>query len=238
MSGLIALVGAGEYLELMDTVDIRLLAATGKSTPRVVCVPTAAAQEGEASIERWAQMGLKHFRRLGAAVDVARIIDRESANDAKWATMLEAADLMYFSGGNPLDLYRILADTRAWAAIETTLARGAIFAGCSAGAMILGAVVPDIRDEENFQFHPAFNKLPNCLIMPHFDQLESYRPGLTAFMQSKLSDGQYALGIDEHTALIGRSGGEWEVMGKSSVSVLTRTDWVKHPVGSRLSLPG
>jgi cyanophycinase len=237
MNGLIALVGAGEYLEIMDAVDVRLLAATGKPTPRVVCVPTAAAQEGDESINRWAQMGLKHFRRLGAEVEVARIVDRDEANEAKWQTMFEAADLMYFSGGNPLDLYRILVDTRAWATIEAAMARGAIFAGCSAGAMMLGAVIPDVRDEENFQFYPAFNKLPNCLIMPHFDQLESYRPGLTAFIQSKLSEGQYALGIDEHTALVGRIGGEWEVMGKNSVSVLTRSDITKHIAGNQLVLP-
>ena len=236
MIGLTALVGAGEYLPVMDEVDRRLLAETNGRPARVVCVPAAAGQEGEASVERWSQMGVAHFRRLGAEAASARITDRASADDPQWAALIGAADLIYFSGGDPLYLYRTLAGTRAWDAVESAWARGAVFAGCSAGAMILGAVVPDVTDEA-LSLHPAFNKLPNCLILPHFDRLESFRPGATAFVRSRLADGQYALGIDEHTALVGRIGGEWEVMGAGGVSVLTRGEVVVHRVGSRMTLP-
>ena len=236
MIGLTALVGAGEFLPTMDEVDRRLLAETNGRPARVVCIPAAAGQEGEASVERWSQMGVAHFRRLGAEAASARITDRVSADDPQWAALIGAADLIYFSGGDPLYLYRTLAGTRAWAAVEAAWARGAVFAGCSAGAMILGAVVPDVTDEA-LSLHPAFNKLLNCLILPHFDRLESFRPGATAFIRSRLADGQYALGIDEHTALVGRIGGEWEVMGAGGVSVLTRGEVVVHRVGSRMTLP-
>ena len=236
MIGLTALVGAGEYLPTMDVVDRRLLAETNGRPARVVCVPAAAGQEGEASVERWSQMGVAHFRRLGAEAVSAHITDRASADDPQWAALIEAADLIYFSGGDPLYLYRTLAGTRAWAAVESAWARGAVFAGCSAGAMILGAVVPDVTDEA-LSLHPAFNKLPNCLILPHFDRLESFRPGATAFIRNRLADGQYALGIDEHTALVGRIGGEWEVMGAGGVSVLTRGEVVVYRAGSRMTLP-
>ena len=49
MKGLIALVGAGEYLPVMDAVDRHLLASvkTDGRPPQVVCLPTAAGQEGE-----------------------------------------------------------------------------------------------------------------------------------------------------------------------------------------------
>jgi cyanophycinase len=181
-------------------------------------------------------MGVAHFRRLGAEAVSARITHRVSADDPQWAALIGAADLIYFSGGDPLYLYRTVADTRAWAAVEAVWARGAVFAGCSAGAMILGAVVPDVTDEA-LSLHPAFNKLPNCLILPHFDRLESFRPGATAFIRSRLADGQYALGIDEHTALVGRIGGEWEVMGAGGVSVLTRGEVVVYRAGSRMTLP-
>ncbi|MBF8283067.1 MAG: peptidase S51 dipeptidase E [Anaerolineales bacterium] len=236
MIGLTALVGAGEYLPTMDGVDRRLLAETTGRPVRVVCIPAAAGQEGEASVERWMQLGVAHFRRLGAEAASARITDRVSADDPQWAALIGAADLIYFSGGDPLYLYRTLAGTRAWAAVESAWARGAVFAGCSAGAMILGAVVPDVTDEA-LSLHPAFNKLLNCLILPHFDRLESFRPGATAFIRSRLADGQYALGIDEHTALVGRIGGEWEVMGAGGVSVLTRGEVVVYRAGSRMTLP-
>jgi cyanophycinase len=236
MNGLTALVGAGEFLPTMDEVDRRLLAETNGRPARVVCIPAAAGQEGEASVERWSQMGVAHFRRLGAEAASARITHRVSADDPQWAALIGAADLIYFSGGDPLYLYRTVADTRAWAAVEAAWARGAVFAGCSAGAMILGAVVPDVTDEA-LSLHPAFNKLLNCLILPHFDRLESFRPGATAFIRSRLADGQYALGIDEHTALVGRIGGEWEVMGAGGVSVLTRGEVVVYRAGSRMTLP-
>ena len=236
MIGLTALVGAGEFLPTMDVVDRRLLAETNGRPARVVCIPAAAGQEGEASVERWSQMGVAHFRRLGAEAASARITHRVSADDPQWAALIGAADLIYFSGGDPLYLYRTLAGTRAWAAVESAWARGAVFAGCSAGAMILGAVVPDVTDEA-LSLHPAFNKLLNCLILPHFDRLESFRPGATAFIRNRLADGQYALGIDEHTTLVGRIGGEWEVMGAGGVSVLTRGEVVVYRAGSRMTLP-
>lgn len=227
MNGLIALVGSGEYLDTMDAVDRRLLAEARSHPARVVCVP--------ASVERWAQRGLAHFRRLGAESECALITDRVSANDPRWARLIEAADLIYFSGGDPLYLYETLADTPAWAAVEAAGTRGAVFAGCSAGAMILGASVPDVRASD-FRLYPAFNKIANCIVLPHFDRLESLRAGATAFAQSRRKDGQYLLGIDEHTAPVGRTGAECEVLGASSVSLLTRAGTTIYPAGSCLTL--
>lgn len=236
MAGLIALVGSGEYLDRMNEVDRRLLAESGKPSPRVACLPTAAGREGPASVERWTQMGVAHFRRLGAEVVSPPIVDRASADDPHWADLLRAADLIYFSGGDPHYLHQTLAGTRAWEAIASACAQGATFAGCSAGAMILGQVVPN-RPTLDLKLSPAFGWLRNCFVLPHFDRLP-FRPLLLPLIRTKLTDGLYALGIDENTALVGRIGGEWQVMGAASVSLLTRRDAMKHPTGSRLTLPG
>lgn len=243
MSGLMALVGSGEYLETMDAVDRRLLAAAGEArsaSPQpvdVVCIPAAAGAEGDASVDRWAALGVAHFSRLGAHADAARITNRASADDPQWVTLIEAADLIYFSGGDPLYLYRALAGTRAWAAVQAARARGAVYAGCSAGAMILGVCVPDVQSLD-LQLYPAFNWIANAFIMPHFDQLENYRPGATALLQSRLAEGQVMLGIDENTALIGRVGERWEVLGAGSVTLFTRNETQVYPAGQRLALPG
>ena len=79
MNGLIALLGSGEYLSVMDDVDHYLLANCGADgrKPRVVCLPTAAGQEGEKSIFRWSKMGMEHFTRLGADVQALPVIDAE-----------------------------------------------------------------------------------------------------------------------------------------------------------------
>ncbi|HLF25261.1 MAG TPA: cyanophycinase [Anaerolineae bacterium] len=235
MTGLIALLGSGEYLDVMDEVDRRLLAESGTAMPRVVCLPTAAGQEGPTSVERWSRLGIEHFRRLEAEVEALPIIDRASAEDPRWAESIRAADLIYFSGGDPGRLYRTLVDTRAWEAVTEACARGAVLAGCSAGAMILGQYLPS-RAALSFEFAPGFGWLKRCLVLPHFDRFP-FRTLLLPLMRRKLADGQYALGLDENTALVGRIGGVWEVLGASRVSMLTHGSVRKYAAGSRLTLP-
>ena len=48
MPGPVALVGAGEFLPAMAAVDAELLAASGRSRPRVAILPTASWPDGEA----------------------------------------------------------------------------------------------------------------------------------------------------------------------------------------------
>ena len=82
MNGLIALVGSGEYLPVMEQVDRYLLGSlnTNGRNACVVCLPTAAGNEGDQSVNRWSNMGIEHFTKLGADVTALPIIDRASAN--------------------------------------------------------------------------------------------------------------------------------------------------------------
>lgn len=233
---LIALVGAGEYLDTMDAIDLHLLAATGKDRPRVACLPTASSLEGDETIDRWAEMGVAHFARLGAEPLVARITDRACAEDPACIRTVDQADLIYVSGGNPLHLARVLDGSSVWRSIRAAMARGVIYAGCSAGAMVLGASVPDV-DAPGLDLHPGLGVLPGVLVMPHFDQLESYQPGTTALVQSKLGSGLAGLGIDEHTALIGSPGGEWRVMGPGRAHTLGRDAITSFAAGETVRLP-
>ena len=126
--------------------------------PRVVCLPTAAGREGDSSINRWSNMGIQHFTELGADVNALRIIDQDSANDPHWEPFLEEADLIYFSGGDPGYLYQTMKASRAWSAAQRAWQRGAIYAGCSAGAMILAKRMPSFRlagTQEGFGIVPA-----------------------------------------------------------------------------------
>ena len=70
MNGLIALLGSGEYLPVMNETDSYLLKQTvgNGRIPRVVCLPTAAGLENEESVARWKRMGEEHFRALGSDV--------------------------------------------------------------------------------------------------------------------------------------------------------------------------
>ncbi len=225
MNGLIALLGSGEYLPVMNEVDKYLLANCGanKRVPRVVCLPTAAGQEGETSYTRWMDMGEKHFQRLGADVKSLPIIDRASADDPQFESDIESADLIYFSGGSPVYLYQTMNGSRAWSAAQKAWARGAAYAGCSAGAMILAARMPDIR-RVGFGTLNAFNLVPATIILPHFDAIPVLWKPVIHAMAKRLKKGESMLGIDEETALIGTLDGRgaWRVHGQKNVSRYTR----------------
>ena len=221
MNGLIALVGSGEYLPAMEEVDRHLLSSLNMNgrTPCVVCLPTAAGKEGDESINRWSNMGIQHFEKLGAEVTALRIIDRESANNEVYATTLENADLIYFSGGNPSYLYDTMKGTRTWNAAQRAWARGALYAGCSAGAMILGKRIPSFRlmgTQEGFGIVPAE------YVVPHFDAIPAVWKPMISLLQKQLKEGQRMLGVDEDTALVGSLQGEWKVMGKSQVHIFAK----------------
>ncbi len=235
MNGLINLVGSGEYLPVMNDVDRYLLDAlhlNGRK-PRVVCLPTAAGREGDGSVNRWLNMGVQHFQALGADVNPVPVIDRASADDTHWEPLLESADLIYFSGGDPGYLHETMKDSCAWRAAQRAWERGAIYAGCSAGAMILARRIPSFRlagTQEGFGIVPA------TYIVPHFDAIPGVWKPLVFGLQRQLKKGECMLGVDENTALIGTLGGEWVVKGKSKVHVFTRDGKISYSSGQTLTL--
>ena len=138
--GTIALVGAGEFLPPMLPVD-KYLVERLIETPRVAIVPTASAPDGGDVPARWAKLGVEHFAQLGVAVEPVMLLDHADANDTGIVSQLAAANFVYFSGGKPRYLLETLQGTAAWQTILDMFARGGIIAGCSAGAMALGAAL-------------------------------------------------------------------------------------------------
>lgn len=240
MKGLINLVGSGEYLPVMKEVDCYLLDSLDLNgrKPRVACLPTAAGREGDSSVNRWLSMGTRHFQDLGAEVSPVRIIDRDSANHPQWEPILENADLIYFSGGDPSYLYETMKDSRAWQAAQRAWERGAIYAGCSAGAMILGKRMPSFRLAGTQE---GFGVVPATYIIPHFDAIPGIWKPIVYALQRQLKKGERMIGVDENTALIGtlrqaQRGGEWVVKGKSKVHVFARDGKMSYTDGQTLTL--
>ena len=237
MNGLIALLGSGEYLPAMDDVDRTLLANCGANgrKPRVVCLPTAAGREGDASVNRWSKMGVDHFTRLGADVWAAPVIDAESANDLNHASAVEDADLIYFSGGDPGYLFRTLKDSLVWQAAQKAWARGAVYAGCSAGAMILGREIPDFRTM-GLRTIPVFGLAPFAFILPHFDAIPLFGKPLASTLRGRLKKDEVMVGVDENTAIVGKLNEEWTVLGKSKAHVFTKEESKSYAPGEKFSL--
>jgi cyanophycinase len=238
MKGLIALVGSGEYLPVMEDVDRYLLAHCGADSrkPKVVCLPTAAGQEGDESVSRWMRMGEQHFIKLDAEVYSLHVTNRLEADDPAYVELVAEADLVYCSGGNPHYLYETLKGSKLWQAAEKAFERGAVYAGCSAGAMIMGEHMPDFRTL-GIRQKAAFSVLPGATIFPHFDQMMRWRRMLMPMIQSRLSADGYALGVDEDTALVGTLGASWQVMGHGQVYVISKNDVKSYTTGQAMTLP-
>ena len=221
--GPVALVGAGEFLAPMAEFDAGLLAATGRSRPRVVVLPTAAAPDGEATFQRWAEMGVDHFSALGAEVEPVLVRDVAEGYDAAALQAIGEADLVYLSGGHPRHLIDVLHGSPLGDAIRAANARGAVVAGCSAGAMaIVGRTVdfrflPRVRMPMPFpvRWPHGLSLVDGVAVLPHYD---AWPEPFSAFVALQAPRGGVILGIDEDTAAVGCND-SWQVHGRGRVTI-------------------
>ncbi len=220
---MLALVGSGEYLPAMELVDRELIRRLAEP-PRVVCLPTAAGQEGPERIGYWSRLGVEHFTRLGAQVQALPVIDQASAHDSELARTVAGANFVYLSGGKPSYLYQTLAGSPVWAAIESVLARGGLLAGCSAGAMIMGE---KILGFPVLNLKPGFNFLPGIVIMPHFDEIPQ---NLRTLVHTLTGPKRTLVGIEGNTALVVTEA-RLEVLGSGGVTVWNRTGPTRYAQG-------
>jgi len=229
MQGTLALVGSGEYLPPIASVD-RLLLSQVSGRPRVVCLPTAAGPEGLERIAYWSRLGVEHFTRLGAQAEAVAIVDRATAGDEAHAAQIRAANFIYLSGGKPDYLFKSLSGTRAWEAIQHVLAGGGVVAGCSAGAMIFGERFPSFPTLCPWQ--RAFNFLPGAVIVPHFDEV----PDQFARLVKGMLGTSTLLGIEGNTALVCHDG-HYQVAGTGGVTVWSRRQRRRFLEGETVAWP-
>lgn len=215
----IALYGSGEFLPWSRPVDDWCLETSSVPGDRVLVLPTASAPEGDDVFDRWARMGVAHYERMGLAPEVLDVRARADAERADVAARVEGARLLFFSGGNPGYLASTMAGTPLWDAIRAAVAHGAALAGCSAGAVFLGALAPDVAGG-SFDGHwvQGVELLADAFIMPHYDALDSYQPGLRDLILGFRPARCASVGIDEDTALCG-DGERWCVFGRGAVSL-------------------
>lgn len=232
MTGPLALVGSGEYLPVMAEVERMLIAGR---PPRYVQIPTAAAHEGAASLDRWVTLGVAQAERLGVEAVPLVIRNRTDADDPAIAAQIEGAGLIYLSGGSPTKLAEILRDTAVARAIEVAWQGGAAVAGCSAGAMALTSWVPSIRMPGS-EAQQGLGLVPHLRVIPHFDRFERRMPDLVGRYLARAPEGTAVVGVDEETALVWDAG-RWTVHGVRQVWRLTTSGRTAYDVGMAVDLP-
>ena len=208
----------------MEAVDRALLAGLDEM-PRVICLPTAAGNEGPERIAYWSDLGVSHFSKLGTQVEALPVVTRQDAQDEALAQRVGGADLVYLSGGRPDTLHATLKDSLVWDSILGVLKRGGILAGCSAGAMVQGEWMPGFP-----RWQRAFKLLPGAVVIPHFDEVPAWLARIVRLWVG--SKGQM-LGIPGYTALT-VNGEECRVLGQGPVVVWGRSGKRSYASGETL----
>jgi cyanophycinase len=236
--GPVALVGSGEFLEVMVPVDTALLA---DRPARVAVLPTAAGLEGDARVDWWLDLARRHYRAMGVeAVDV-RVLNRADAEDPGLAALVDGAGLIYLSGGDPHHLASTLRGTLVWEAVTEAWRRGAALAGCSAGAMALTAgAPPDLgpggRHRPSGSAEDGLGLISHMAVIPHFDMLERRRSDIVEWFAAWQPPGTTLVGVEEETALITTVRG-WGVGGRGAVWVFGSGPPARFVAGDEVPLP-
>jgi cyanophycinase-like exopeptidase len=240
--GPVALVGSGEFLAVMEPVDAGLLEGRPQ---RAVVLPTAAAREGDARVSYWLELGRKHYEAMGVEPVLLDVRTRDDAEDPATAARIAGAGLVYLSGGDPHHLAETLAGTALWRAIVAAWQGGTALGGCSAGAMALTSGAPDNllptggaprRAPQHRRAANGLGLIPGLAVIPHFDQMERWRPGALEWFASWQPPGTTLLGIEEETAVVALPG-RWQVQGTGSVWVLAAGGNTRYGAGAEVPLP-
>jgi cyanophycinase len=206
--GELALVGGAEWTPGCEEIDRRLLEASGARD--VVVLPTAAAYwHPEKAIETAGA----YFSGLGATVKACMVLRRADAEDRGHAGMVRAARFLYLAGGSVLHLRSVLKSSPVWDALVEAWAAGAVLAGSSAGAMVLGDAMVDPRGGA---LTLGLGLLPQLAVLPHAGDWSEEKTHRTVRLAS---GGLRIAAIDERTGLLRAPDGRWYQLGSGNVTI-------------------
>ena len=219
MAGQVALVGGDEFRAGCEEMDRAVLRATGVARPEVLIVPTAAAFE---SPSKAASNGVAYFSSLGAEASALMVLGPGEAADEELVAPVDTADVVYLTGGNPVHLLETLRGSRLLEKLRQALERGAVLAGSSAGAMVLGSWM---RFRE---WTESLAVVPGVAVLPHHERGE---PSVVAGeLERTAPSGAVVLGIDGMTCCFGSADG-WQALGSGAVTLYSEGEWAQHRHG-------
>ena len=224
MQGSIALVGGDEFRPGCEEMDTRILVHTARAQPRVVVIPTAAVT----GPEKAASDGVEHFSRLGADASALMVLDRRDANDEELAARASWASIVYFTGGSPDYLLTTLRKSKLLSVLEEQVNAGAIWAGSSAGAMVIGSMM---RQPTSGAWVHGLGIVQNMAVLPHHERSDP--DAVARDLDDTAPPGLTVLGIDAKTCCFGRPG-EWTVLGLGTVTVYRMGSWTSYSSGESL----
>lgn len=215
LPGDLALVGGAEWTSGCESFDTSLIESAGAH--EVLVLPTAAAYQRP---EKAVDTATSYFSRLGVAAKPCMVLRRADAEDPALAGAIRAARFIYIAGGSVLHLRSVLKSSPAWEALVAAWQGGAVLAGSSAGAMVLGDTMVDPRGGA---LTLGLGLLPQLAVLPHAGSWSEEKTHRTVRLASK---GLRIAAIEERTALMLRKSGEWQVAGQGQVALWLDGRWL------------
>lgn len=206
--GWLALVGGGEWRAGCEPFDRRLVELSGSRD--VLVLPTAAAYEQP---EKAVATAVAYFEGLGAEAQACMVLRRADAEDQVKAAQVRAAPFIYLSGGSVLHLRSVLKSSAVWDALVAAWSRGAVLAGSSAGAMVLGDTMVDPRGGA---LTLGLGLVRPLAVLPHAGTWGQEKTERTVKLANA---GVRIAAIPEGSAVLRSPTGQWEAMGQGLTSV-------------------
>ena len=204
--------------------DRVILAAAGAARAKLLVVPTAAASQNPAKA---ASNGLGYFAALGAEASPLMVLDRRDADDEELIGPVETADVIYFTGGDPAHLLGVLRGSALLRNMRQALDRGAVLAGSSAGAMVLGSWM---RFRE---WGEALGIVQGVATLPHHERCDT--DAVAKELAQSGRAGIAVLGVDGGTGCLGGPE-EWSVVGAGAVTLYQAGRWQRYSSGESFRL--
>lgn len=199
------------------------------STPlSAVVLQTALQEPSDAELD-----GLRsHFCTQGIDVSLrdSGLATRQDAYRQSVSDRVTAADLVLITGGSPQLLHERTIGTPALAALRAASEKGAVIAGCSAGAAVVGAGMV-MGKEENRRSLRLWGWLSRTVVAPHFG-LYDVEPWLEAFPQCAV------LGIPNDTMALVLDGADLKNVGDRALIMRAGGDVQRIEPAQRVRLPG
>ena len=156
------------------------------------------APEGEAVFDRWAGMGLDHYAEMDLPAELLPMKTRDDADRTELVEQVRRASMVFFSGGKPAHLAKVLDGSAVWEALLRAIARGTVYAGCSAGAMVASQRRKGGMGGSSWTF--GLGLVAGVSFGAHWDRMK-YMPGARSFMMARAPQDTWFVGIDERTAI-------------------------------------
>lgn len=163
------------------------------------------------------------FEELGVRnISILDVQGREDACERQNIEIMEKASLVFFTGGDQLKITSLLGGTPLFKIIHERHEQGCVFVGTSAGASVMSnTMIITGSDEESpkkgtLKMAPGLGLIDNVIIDQHFAQRGRIGRLLVGIAENPESLG---IGIDEDTAIMVNSNGEFQVIGSGGVYV-------------------